>query len=101
MQRGAFARGRVGLCLLLLGGSLLGCERQAPGPEECQRFAAAVVLQTTQSPYLTPEMQQLIEDETRKCLTVPYDRELLSCVLTTNRGKLCLDGFRRRTGRAG
>ena len=81
--------------------SLLGCQRKAPGPDECQRFAQAVVLQSAESPYLTPEMVMQIDQTTRECLTRPYDRELLACVLMTNRAKLCLDGFRRRAGRAG
>ncbi len=91
----------LGLCVVLLCASLLGCARKAPGPDECQHFAETVVLQSTQSPYLTPEMQLQIDQATRECLTRPYDRELLSCVLMTNRAKVCLDGFRRRTGRPG
>ena len=79
--------------------TLLGCERKAPGPEECARFASAVVLQHAPEGVLTLEMQAQIEEETRNCLTRPYDRELLNCVLATNRGRLCLESFRRRSGR--
>ena len=78
--------------------SLLGCERKAPGPEECTRFASTVVLQHAGGA-MTLEMQAQIEEETRNCLTRPYDRELLNCVLVTNRGRVCLDMFRRRSGR--
>ncbi len=101
MRAAAFERARAALCLALLGAALLGCERNAPGPDECQRFAAAVVLQGSDSPYLTPEMQVQIDEATRECLTRPYDRELLRCVLTTNRAKPCLEGFRRRKGIVG
>ena len=99
MPSAARKRAGLGLGLALLCVSLVGCARQAPGPDECERFATAVVLQNTESSYLTAEMQQQIDEATRVCLTVPYDRALLSCVLTTNRAKPCLEGFRRRTGR--
>jgi hypothetical protein len=87
------------LALSLTCVSLLGCERKAPGPEECARFASTVVLQHAPQGVLTLEMQAQIEEETRNCLTRPYDRELLSCVLATNRGRACLESFRRRSGR--
>ena len=78
---------------------LLGCERKAPGPEECARFATTVVLQHAPGGIMTLEMQAQIEEETRNCLTRPYDRELLNCVLATSRGRACLELFRRRSGR--
>lgn len=83
--------------ITLLCGALFGCERKAPGPEECQRFAEAVVQLAGAGPLLTPQIQAQIDDETRQCLTRPYDRELLECVLTTNRARPCLESFRRRT----
>jgi hypothetical protein len=87
------------LALSIACASLLGCERKAPGPEECARFASTVVLQHAPGGVMTLEMQAQIEEETRNCLTRPYDRELLDCVLVTNRGRVCLDMFRRRSGR--
>jgi hypothetical protein len=95
----AAARLRVLLCASLgvLCASLLGCQRKAPGPEECARFAQAVVTLAAGNPWLTPQMQSAIDDETRQCLTRPYDRELLNCVLITNRARPCLQSFRSRT----
>ncbi|MEO6602351.1 MAG: hypothetical protein ABIQ16_20890 [Polyangiaceae bacterium] len=95
-----FVRAVLALLVLSLAcASWLGCERKAPDPEECARFAATVVTQNAPVAVLTLEMRAQIEAETRNCLTRPYDRELLDCVLVTNRGRVCLDMFRRRSGR--
>ncbi len=97
----ALTRGfvRVALALCIAGAVLPGCARKAPGPQECAQFAAAVVLQHAPSNVMTLEMQAQIEEETRNCLTRPYDRELINCVLSTSRGRACLEMFRRRSGR--
>ncbi|HYP77851.1 MAG TPA: hypothetical protein VER12_17895 [Polyangiaceae bacterium] len=77
----------------LLGASGLGCQRNAPGPEECARFAEAVV---GAHRYITPAIAAQIETQTRECLTRPYDRELLECVLLTRYASRCLAAFRAR-----
>jgi hypothetical protein len=92
---------RLGLiALTLLGAALCGCERKAPGPEECERFAEIVARMSTDSPLLTLELQAQIDEETRQCLTKPYDRELLACVETTHQAHGCLASFRQRSGRS-
>ena len=83
--------------LALAGSALLGCERKAPGPEECQRFAEMAVQMSTESPLLTPEVQAQIDEETRQCLTKPYARELLACVERTHQAHACLASFRWRS----
>ena len=95
----ARAQGLMRATLLLVSLALVGCARKAPGPEECEHFATTVVMQHAPGGLLTLELQAQIEEETRNCLTRPYDRELLNCVLVTNRGRACLDSFRRRSGR--
>jgi hypothetical protein len=89
---GKFGRATVGLTLL--GVSALACKRKAPGPEECARFAEAVV---GVGRYITPVMAAQIETQTQECLTRPYDRELLDCVLVTRQARACLAAFRART----
>jgi hypothetical protein len=91
---------RTFIALTLLSTALGGCERKAPGPEECQRFAEMAAHLSTDSPLLTPELQAQIDEETRQCLTKPYDRELLACVETTQQAHGCLASFRQRTGRS-
>ena len=90
---------RAVLALAFAVAALPACARKAPGPDECERFATTVVTQHAPAAVVTLEMQAQIEEETRNCLTRPYDRELLACVLSTNRGRACLEMFRRRSGR--
>jgi hypothetical protein len=87
------ARALVGLALLATSAS--SCQRKAPGPEECARFAEAVV---GAGRYITPVIAAQIETQTQECLTRPYDRELLRCVLLTRQARVCLASFRARTG---
>jgi hypothetical protein len=86
------ARAVVGFTLLATGAS--SCQRKAPGPEECARFAEAVV---GAGRYITPVIAAQIETQTQECLTRPYDRELLRCVLLTQQARVCLASFRART----
>lgn len=92
--------GRAAIGFVLLGASTLSCQRKAPGPEECARFAEAVV---GVDRYITPVMAAQIETQTRECLTRPYDRELLNCVVLTRQARACLAAFRARSdnGRQG
>ena len=86
------ARAVIGFTLLAASG--LSCQRKAPGPEECARFAEAVV---GVGRYITPVMAAQIETQTQECLTRPYDRELLDCVLVTRQARGCLAAFRARS----
>ena len=76
----------------------LGCERKAPGPEECQRFAEAAVGMTRDDERATLHIQAAIDEETQTCLTRPYDRALIACVESTGRARPCLELYKRRTG---
>jgi len=87
------ARALVGFSLLV--GGVASCQRKAPGPEECARFAEAVV---GAGRFVTPVIAAQIESQTQECLTRPYDRELLRCVLLTHQGRVCLASFRARHG---
>ena len=89
-------RALVGLTLASVGA--LSCQRKAPGPEECARFAEAVV---GAGRYITPVISAQIESQTQECLTRPYDRELLRCVLLTRQARVCLASFRARSGDPG
>ncbi|HWZ89644.1 MAG TPA: hypothetical protein VNW92_12360 [Polyangiaceae bacterium] len=86
------------LCLLLSSLSLLGCERKAPGPEECQRFAETAVGMARDDERVTLRIQAEIDEETQTCLTRPYDRALIACVESTRRARPCLELYKRRTG---
>lgn len=80
---------------MFLGMAVTSCQRKAPGPEECARFAEAVV---GGGRYVTPVIAAQIETQTQECLTRPYDRELLRCVLLTRHARVCLASFHARNG---
>jgi hypothetical protein len=84
--------------LLLASSALLGCERKAPGPAECQRFAEAAVGMARDDERVTLHIQAAIDEETQTCLTRPYDRALIACVESTGRAHPCLELYKRRTG---
>jgi hypothetical protein len=88
------------IALTLISAAPCGCERKAPGPDECEHFAEMAARMSTDSPLLSPELQAQIDEETRQCLTKPYDRELLACVETTHQAHGCLASFRQRAGRS-
>ncbi|HEX6274391.1 MAG TPA: hypothetical protein VFZ53_15220 [Polyangiaceae bacterium] len=96
---------RASLAVLL--GVLAGaCERKAPGPEECRRFARTF--------YGVPEpngreaatrrelaLREQVDELTRECLVVPYDRQLLRCTVETGRARACRAAFERRRALGG
>jgi hypothetical protein len=85
------------LAVLCAGFASLGCTRNAPGPEECARFAEMAEQLSGSGPLMTPQIQAEIDELTRQCLTKPYDRALLSCVEATRQTRGCLESFRLRT----
>ena len=91
----------LALALSLSAAAASGCERKAPGPEECARFADLLVRGKYAAfgdlGLITPSMLAKIDSVTQSCLTEPYDRELLDCVL--GGGLLCKEDFNRRKGR--
>jgi hypothetical protein len=76
------------------------CERKAPGPRECQAFAYRVLGFREAIELRDPRLRAAVDELMVKCLTVPYDRKLLSCVETSSQTQACLLDFRsRREGR--
>lgn len=80
----------VGLLL-----ALLGCQRKAPGPDECLAFAKVWVesrhLQKVPVGAVDP-----FEELVRECLTAPYDRALIECVLNGKAPDRCRMEYARR-----
>jgi len=91
---------RAAPCLLL--GALLafasGCERKAPGPEECSAFAQRYYLVTDDEPLAARALQQEVNELTLKCLTIPFNRTVITCTARTGQARACLSRFgpRRR-----
>jgi len=89
----------IASCLPLLF-CVLGCQRRLPGPEECRAFALASLDIEPGTPAVALRRQPLLtaraEEITRKCLTTPWDYQLLNCLASTGSNRVCLLSFERR-----
>ncbi|HEX9619945.1 MAG TPA: hypothetical protein VF989_07420 [Polyangiaceae bacterium] len=87
------------------------CQRRAPGPEECQSFAAAALGLNDARMLETPGVKESFDQLVVHCLTTPFDRALVRCVeersapgliverqrlLLTPGARSCLAEFARR-----
>ncbi len=93
----------IASCLLLLFLLASGCARKLPGPAECRAFAlASIGLEPGTPASLLAQNRRLearAEDVTRRCLTTPWDYQLLNCLGTGGSSRICLTTFEaRRTG---
>jgi hypothetical protein len=84
-------------CFLAASG--LGCQRKAPGPDECVAFAQRAVGVVHPAQLRQPAVRERIDDLTTRCLTTPFDRELLQCVELTQRTRACTFEFEARRAR--
>lgn len=90
---------RWALPLCLLAAPNLGCQRKAPGPDECVAFAYRALGVVTAEQLRHPELRARIEELTTRCLTTPFDREFLQCVEGTGRTRACTIAFEARRAR--
>ena len=79
---------------LLVGVLALGCRREAPGPEECVAFAEAWL--KTHPPTSLLLADHAFDELVRHCLTEPYDRTLVSCVVDGRSPERCRVDYARR-----
>jgi hypothetical protein len=79
------------LSLLLL---WLGCARVAPGPDECVAFAESWL--RARRPPTRLEADAAFDELVRRCLTEPYDRELVACVVDGQNQERCRIDYARR-----
>ena len=75
---------------------LLGCERKAPGPQECHDFALQALGIPEGVKRLPPHFKAAVDELTVRCITTPYDRQLLRCVEEGRGSRRCLSEFGRR-----
>ena len=76
---------------------LAGCQRKAPGPHECRRFAVQALGIPMDARQVSPEAYVALEELTRRCITTPFDRALIRCVDGGRPARYCLTEFQRRT----
>jgi hypothetical protein len=92
----------VASCLPFVFLSLVGCARRLPGPAECRALALATVgvEQDTPASALSrdPRRAAQAEEITQRCLTTPWDYELLNCLAGGGRSRICLSHFEARRG---
>ncbi len=100
MTRGAAGPSFFGALALLglLTVGLSGCQRKAPGPEECVLFAHVSYGLPQVGRVQSPGLKSKIDDLTRECLLTPYDRELLECTLQGGSPRACMRAFSQRRG---
>jgi hypothetical protein len=79
---------------------LSGCARQLPGPAECRAFALASVgvEQGTSARALAqaPRLAAKAEELTQRCLTTPWDFQLMNCLSAGGSSRVCLARFEAR-----
>jgi hypothetical protein len=90
------------LCVLGLSGALAtsstGCQRKAPGPEECVLFAHVSYGVPSVGRVQSAGLRNQIDELTRECLLTPYDRELIACTLEGGSPRACMRAFSARRG---
>ena len=89
------------LFILCLGAACLGgCARKLPGPAECRAFALESVGIEPSTPATAlayhPALEARADEVTRKCLTTPWDYQLLNCLSNGGSTGLCLSRFEAR-----
>ena len=78
-----------------------GCARKAPGPDECRGYALSLFGLRSETDLGAGTHSELalrdrVDEITRECLVLPYDRELLRCVEETGRASACRAAFKSR-----
>ena len=86
-----------GTCLLMLAAG--ACTRRAPGPAECYEFARSLVGVPKRAVILPEDVAAAVESEAVRCLTTPYDRDLIACVRAGAGKRRCQVEFELRTAR--
>jgi hypothetical protein len=92
---GQQARARAAKLLAGVLLALLGCQRKAPGPDECLAFAK-VWVESRHLDKIPLGVIDPFEELVRECLTAPYDRVLVECVLNGKAPDRCRMEYARR-----
>ena len=92
---------RLGAVVALAGMLAVGCARKAPGPTECRNFALSMFALQSEDDLGGATRRELairdqVDELTRECLTLPYDRGYLRCLEETRHTMACRRAFERR-----
>ena len=87
-------------CRLVALGTLLlfapACERKAPSPNECLDYAMLTLHINDQRLLAVAEVKDRVDSIVVKCLTTPFDKELIACTKRRAGSSSCLLEFRDR-----
>ena len=91
----------AGAIVALAGVLSVACARKAPGPTECRTFALSMFGLRGESDLGAATRRELairdqVDELTRECLTLPYDRSYLRCLEETRGTVACRRAFERR-----
>lgn len=92
------------LCAALMV-SLTGCDRKAPGPQECGALATAwvnrarAVTRYAPKDIALPSSAADIEHIARLCITTPFDQQVIACARAGGSPEYCLQRFADRRRR--
>ena len=81
----------------VFGGGLGGCQRKAPGPDECLAFAKIWLQQRKFDSLVAQAPEEAFDELVARCLTEPYDRALVECVVSKQRPENCRVDYARRS----
>jgi hypothetical protein len=83
-------------CLALVALWVTACERQAPSSDECLDFAMRGLRINDSRLLAVPAVRDKVDEIVVKCLTTPYDKELIRCARTRSATQSCLYEFQAR-----
>jgi len=78
---------------------LPSCERKAPSQEQCLDFAMRTLRIADARLLAVPAVSDKLDELVIKCLTTPYDKQLLECVKTRGSTRSCIYEFEDRERR--
>lgn len=91
------ATARSALALLAIATGTNGCTRAAPEPELCLLAATRWHgLQSSDTALVSPRTLESVRQMTLRCITEPFDREFVNCVISRGPSRFCEAGRIRR-----
>jgi hypothetical protein len=96
VNRAAWSRTWPGLFVLCAAGLSSSCERKAPNQEQCLDFAMHMLAINDARLLAVPGVSEKLDALVVKCLTTPYDKQLIKCVKTRTSARSCIYEFEDR-----
>ena len=80
----------------LLAIQLNGCSRKLPSPTECEAVSLAMAGVRSTSQLRDPVLRGVVQELTHRCLTTPFDRQMLGCIESLGSFDVCQRDLLRR-----